>query len=135
MLSSPDFLILYGLVALIICYLLIKYVAKISFRKRKRAVLEKFKSLRLESVALQKEVSNYMLAQNAEHLPMANGVTVSQFLRQLKYNHASHLSSKLIEKLQNSDNPLLIKKTAEELNEQEGKLKEAQTAFTVLHKA
>lgn len=132
---SPDFLILYGLVAAIIVYLLLKYLAKISFRQKKQVVLEKFKSLRLESVALQKEVSNYMLAHNAEHQQIATGITVSQFLRQLKHNHASHLSSKLIERLQNSDNPLLIKKTSEELNDQENKLKEAQNTFAAIHKA
>jgi hypothetical protein len=133
--TSPDFLILYGIGAAIVVYLLFKYIAKISLRQRKIAVLEKIKRLRLESVELQKEVNTYMLAHNAEHQLTPAGITVGQLHRQLKHNHAAHLSSRLIEKLQNSDNPLLIKKTSDELLDQEIKLREAQSVFRSIQRA
>jgi uncharacterized membrane-anchored protein YhcB (DUF1043 family) len=126
---SPEFTILYGLVACIAIYLLFKYVTKITMRQKKQIVLERIKALRLESVTLQKEINTYILSQNAEHQTTPTGITVGQFYRQLKYNHCAHLSSKLIEKLQNSDNPLLIKKTLEELDPQKEKLKEARALF------
>ncbi len=127
--SAPEFTILYGLLACIALYLLFKYITKISVRQKKQAVLERFKSLRLESIRLQKEVSDYMLTYNTEHEKTPDGITIGQLHKQLKHNHAAHLSSKLIEKLQNSDNPLLIKKTSEELDQQETKLKHSQNLF------
>lgn len=127
--TSPDFLILYGLLACIGLYLLIKYIARATFRQRKAELLERFKQLRLESIRLQEEVSAYMLANNAENERMPHGVALEQFYRQLKHNHSAHLSSKIIEKLQNSDNPLLLKKTAEEMDVQQAWLKEAQSQF------
>ncbi|KOS07416.1 hypothetical protein AM493_16230 [Flavobacterium akiainvivens] len=132
--NNPDLTVLYGLLACIAIYLLIKYINKSRVRQKKQALLERFKALRLESIELQKEISNYMLGHNAEHNPTPAGVTVGQFLRQLKHNHAAHLSSKLIEKLQNSDNPLLIKKTTDELDDQETKLKESKELFLSIEK-
>jgi uncharacterized membrane-anchored protein YhcB (DUF1043 family) len=129
MFTSPEFLILYGLLACIALYLLIKYAARTTFRQQKAEVLERFKQIRLESIKFQEEVSNFMLSNNAENEMMPHGVVLGQFYRQLKHNHSAHLSSKIIEKLQNSDNPLLIKKTTEDLNEQDKWLKEAKSQF------
>jgi uncharacterized membrane-anchored protein YhcB (DUF1043 family) len=133
--TAPEFTILYGLLACIVLYLIFKYIAKNSIRQKKQILLERIKSLRLDSIKLQEEVSTYMLAHNAEHEATQSGLTIGQFYRQLKHNHAAHLSSKLIEKLQNSDNPLLINKASEELDDQEAKLKEAQSLFSVTTKS
>jgi hypothetical protein len=127
--TTPDFMVLYGLLLCFALYLLYKYIVKNSVRQKKQLLLERIKSIRLDSIKLQEEVNNYILAQNAGLEAMPGGVTVNQFYRQLKHNHVVYLSSKLIEKLQNTDNPMLIKKTSNELDNQEAKLKEAQALF------
>lgn len=130
--SLPDIALLYALIACIAGYLIFRYLVKISLRNKKQDLVRKIKDLRLVSIKLQKSLSNYILSKNADRELLYADVTFGQYYRYLKHNHAAHLSSKLIEKLQNSDNPLLIKKTTEELQEQDRKMNEAQGILSAI---
>jgi hypothetical protein len=128
--TTTDFLILYGLLACIALYPLLKFLSKTSFKSRKRILLSRYKALRKESLRIQEAMSMHILSGNADRELLTGEITYGEYYRRLKHNHVSHLSSKIQEKLQNSDNPLLLIKTVEELNEQEKKLKEAQSLLS-----
>ncbi|MES2485158.1 MAG: hypothetical protein V4581_04315 [Bacteroidota bacterium] len=79
---------------------------------------------------MQELLSEYMLSTNAERKLVKDNVTFAEYYRQLKNNHVTHLSSKFLDKLQKSNNPLLLKKTADILNHQELKLKDAENVIS-----
>ncbi len=128
--SNPDLLAFIALICIVAGYLIFKLVLKrLSFEK-KRNLIVRFQQLRKQSLSLQELLSEYMLSTNAERKLVKDNVTFAEYYRQLKNNHVTHLSSKFLDKLQKSNNPLLLKKTADILNHQELKLKDAENVIS-----
>jgi len=128
--SNPDLLAFIALTCIVAGYLIFKLVIKRLSFERKRSLIIRFQQLRKQSLSLQELLSEYMLSTNAERKLVKDNVTFAEYYRQLKSNHVTHLSSKFLDKLQKSNNPLLLKKTADVLKHQEIKLKDAENVIS-----
>lgn len=129
----PDLIFLLSLIAIIVIYLLIRVInGRSSYQKRKKELLELFQLQRLKSNKLQDELSNYILANNTNKAVLFENTTCGDYLKQLQKNHIQNLSDKIYVKIKNSDNRIYLKKTAEELKEQQAILTEAENRITAL---
>lgn len=123
----PDLILLLSPAIIIVIYLLIKIVnGRSSYKKRKNELLDLFQQQRLKSKKLQDELSNYILTNNAHKTICFENATCGDYLKQLQKNHLQNLSDKIYLRIKNSNNRILLMKTAEELKIQEIKLNEAE---------
>jgi hypothetical protein len=126
MITNSDIGLAIALAAAIVLFLVLRQLNNATSKQEKLRLLEKYQVLRKKSIKIQEIISSYMLSCDAEKELITDGITYAQYYRSLKFNHISYLSSKYLQKLQNSQNPLLFKKTAGILDHQEVKLKEAE---------
>ena len=123
----PDLIILLALVALAIIYLLFKLLSKTSsYKEKKKDILEKYQQQRARSLKLQDFYGNYILANHAQKDVFYDATTYGDFLKALQRNHITNLSDKNYVKLKNTDNRIVLKKTADMLEEQETILSDAE---------
>lgn len=123
----PDLTILFALIAIAIIYLLFKILSKTSsYKEKKKDILEKYQQQRTRSLKLQDFYGNYILAHNTQKDIFYNAITYGDFLKALQKNHITNLSDKNYVKLKNTDNRIVLKKTADMLEEQETILSDAE---------
>jgi hypothetical protein len=133
MLLNNDLLILVSIALAALCYPLARYLAGKLLYHKKELIIRKHKQLRLQSLHLMQTASQYMLAKNAETDAIDNEVTYADFYRQLKSNHVSNLSDKVLIKIKHSNNPMLLEKAEHQLQRQERKLREAESILNYAH--
>ena len=123
----PGLTILFALIAIAIIYLLFKILSKTSsYKEKKKDILEKYQQQRVRSLKLQDLYSNYILANHAQKDIFFDTTTYGDFLKALQKNHIANLSDKNYVKLKNTDNRIVLKKTADMLEEQETILSDAE---------
>lgn len=133
MLLFPDLILLLSPVIIAVVYLLVRVVNNnSSYVQKKKHLLDYFQQQRLKSNKLQDELSNYILANNAHKAVFFDRITYGEFLKQLQKNHMQNLSDKIYIKIKNSHNRILLKKTADELKDQETKLNNAEQKMSKL---
>jgi len=125
MLLNDDFTIFEVLIATAFVYLLTVFIVKRISLPRKRELLNRYSSLRRQSLELQKTLSQHVLTDSNDALIPQGQVSYADFYRQLKSNHVYNLSDKYLAKVKNSNNPLFLNKAERNLQEQEQKLKNA----------
>jgi|GEM_PF-3152596 len=125
MLLNDDFTIFEVLIATAFVYLLTVFIVKRISLRRKRELLNRYSSLRRQSLELQKTLSQHVLTDSTDALIPQGQVSYADFYRQLKSNHVYNLSDKYLAKVKNSNNPLFLNKAERNLQEQEQKLKNA----------
>ncbi|MXN89814.1 hypothetical protein GR160_01110 [Flavobacterium sp. Sd200] len=129
----PDLIFLLSLIAILLLYLLFRLInGRSSYRNRKKNLLDIFQQERLRSKKLQDDLSNYILANNANKTIIEKDITCGEYLRQMQKNHLQNLSDKVFLKVKNTDNRIVLMKTTEELKSQQIKLNEAQALISKL---
>ncbi|MFP9098059.1 hypothetical protein ACLI09_03315 [Flavobacterium sp. RHBU_24] len=126
MLLNDDFTILEVLIAVAFVYLVSVFIIKRISLKRKEEILNRYSSLRRQSLKLQKTLSQHVLTESTDALIPQGQVSYADFYRQLKSNHVYNLSDKQLSKVKNTNNLLFLSKAERNLQEQEQKLKNAE---------
>ncbi len=93
--------------------------------KRKKDLLNRYTTLRRQSLELQKTLSHHVLS-DTDTLTTTGEINYADFYRQIKSNHVYNLSDKYLSKLKNSNNLLFLNKAERNLQQQEEKLKNAE---------
>ena len=70
---------------------------------RKKVLLLSFREVREKSLNLQNAVTQYLMLHDSQDEKLAEDMTYGQFLKQLKKNHATHLSEKKFVKIKSSN--------------------------------
>ncbi|KOS07326.1 hypothetical protein AM493_15735 [Flavobacterium akiainvivens] len=126
MLLNSDILIATGVVLSPLGYILARHLLGKMLFIKKEQVITKHGKLRQQSLHLMESVSQRMVNSHDDSETIGNEVTYADFYRQLKANHVSNLSDKLIVRVKRSNNPLKLEKAAHRLEQQELRLKEAE---------
>jgi hypothetical protein len=125
MLLTDDFSILEVVIAAAFAYLITLFIIKRISLKRKREILNRYTTLRRQSLELQKTLSQHVLT-DADSLTATGEINYADFYKQIKSNHVYNLSDKYLSKLKNSNNLLFLNKAEQNLLAQEQKLKKAE---------
>lgn len=104
------------------------------YKENKKALLAKYRRIRVKSLNVQDAVTQYIIENDALKQEYKDGMTYSQLLNQLKKNHINNLSEKHFLKLKATNNRLLLSKTDKMLDEQEVRLDETEKQFEALKK-
>jgi len=99
-------------------------IRQLSLNKKQR-MLTRYSELRKQSLELQKITSNYILSEDVSDKTLKEGITCTDFYRQLKQGHVANLSVKSLQKIKHSNNLLLLQKAEYRLKSEEQRLKEA----------
>ena len=125
MLLTDDFSILEVVIAAAVAYLITLFIIRRVSLKRKKELLNRYTTLRRQSLELQKTLSQHVLT-DAGSLTATGQINYADFYKQIKSNHVYNLSDKYLSKVKNSNNPLFLNKAERNLHEQEQKLKSAE---------
>lgn len=123
----PELTLIIVFSASLIVYLLLQFFnSRPGYKEKKSYLLNKYKKLRVKSLALQQSLNLHILSGDHFKEPFAEGMTFGEYLKHLQKNHIQNLSDKGYAKIKNSDNRVQQKKVADMLKEQENKLKDAE---------
>ncbi|AWH83597.1 hypothetical protein HYN59_00025 [Flavobacterium album] len=118
-----------GASVLLLLLLLYFINSRPKYKENKKALLAKYRRIRVKSLNVQDALTQYIIEHDALKKEYEEGVTYSVFLNQLKKNHINNLSEKHFLKLKASNNRILLNKTDKMLDEQEAKLDAIEKQF------